>query len=97
MATHTESSASTSDAAILSRLTWPHDDELSPAAAEGWLAVRFDQPQLDRMHELVTKNQEGKLTVRERRELEDYRRVGFLLDLMHSKARRSLKTRRKVR
>jgi hypothetical protein len=89
MATHTESS--TSDAAILADLTWPADDALSPAAAKGWLAVRFDKEQLRRMHELATKNQDGKLTVKEKREMENYRRISFLLDLMHSKARRSLK------
>jgi uncharacterized protein YnzC (UPF0291/DUF896 family) len=94
MATHTVSS--TSDTAILSHLTWPADDALSPAAAEGWLAVRFDKQQLDRMHELVTKNQDGKLATKEKHELDNYRRVGFLLDLMHSKARLSLKKRRKV-
>ncbi len=94
MATHTASS--TSDTAILSHLTWPDDDALSLAAAEGWLAVRFDKGQLERMHQLVTKNQEGKLTAKEKHELENYRRVGFLLDLMHSKARRALKKHQKV-
>ncbi len=93
MATHTVSS--TSDTAILSHLTWPDDDALAPAAAKGWLAVRFDKQQLDRMHELVTRNQEGKLTAKERHELDNDRRVGFLLDLMHSKARLSLKKHRK--
>jgi hypothetical protein len=93
-ATQTESS--TSDAAILSYLTWPECDALSAAAAEGWLAVRFDKEQLRRMHELVTNNQDGQLTVKEKHELENYRRVSFLLDLMHSKARRSLKKRRPV-
>ncbi len=39
------------------------------------------------MHELATRNQDGKLTVKEKHELENYRRVRFLLDLMHSKAR----------
>jgi uncharacterized protein YnzC (UPF0291/DUF896 family) len=48
------------------------------------------------MHQLVTKNQEGKLTAKEKQELENYRRVGFLLDLMHSKARRSLKKHQKI-
>ena len=43
------------------------------------------------MHELVVKNQDDKLRAKERTELENYRRVSFLLDLMHSKARRSLK------
>ena len=68
MATHTVSS--TSDTAILSHLTWPADDALAPAAAEGWLAVRFDKQQLDRMHQLATKNQDGKLTAKEKHELE---------------------------
>ena len=94
MATHTVSS--TSDTAILSHLTWPDDDALSPVAAKGWLAVRFNKDQLDRMHELVTKNQDCRLTAKEKHELENYRRVGFLLDLMHSKARRSLKKHQKV-
>jgi hypothetical protein len=92
----TDTVSFTSDTAILSHLTWPDDDALSPAAAEGWLAIRFDKQQLDRMHELVTKNQDGKLTTKEKRELENYRRVGFLLDLMHSKARLLLKKHRKA-
>ena len=87
----------TSDTAILSRLIRTEEDTLSPAAAEGWLAVRFEQHDLDRMHELVTKNQGGKLTAKEKKALDNYRRVSFLLDLMHSKARRSLKKHRKVR
>jgi hypothetical protein len=48
------------------------------------------------MHELAVKNQEDKLTAKERTELENYRRVSFLLDLMHSKARRSLKKHQAV-
>jgi hypothetical protein len=94
MATHAEPSIS--DTAILADLTWPDDDSLSPAAAHGWLAIRFEKKQLRRMHDLVTKNQDGKLSAKEKHELENYRRVSFLLDLMHSKARRSLKKRRPV-
>ena len=81
----------TSDAAILSRLIRPDDGNLPPMAAEAWLAIHFEQTDLDRMHELAVKNQEDKLTAKDRAELENYRRVSFLLDLMHSKARRSLK------
>jgi hypothetical protein len=43
-------------------------------------------------HGLVTKNQDGKLTATEKHELNTYRRVGFMLGLTHSKARRSLKS-----
>jgi hypothetical protein len=80
----------TSEAGILSRLIRPEEDTLTAAAAESLLRIRFDQSDLDRMHELVTKNQEGRLTKSEQGEMENYRRVSFLLDLMHSKARRSL-------
>ncbi len=86
----------TSDVAILSRLIRPEADNLSASAAEGWLAIRFEKSDLDRMHELVTKNQDDKLTAKEKTELENYRRVSFLLDLMHSKARRSLKKHQTV-
>ena len=86
----------TSDTAILSRLIRPEDDSLSRSAAEGWLAIRFEQADLDRMHELAVKNQDSKLTTKEKAALENYRRVSFLLDLMHSKARRSLKKRKAV-
>ena len=86
----------TSDAAILSRLVRPEADNLPPPAAEAWLAIRFEQGDLDRMHELATKNQDDKLTAKDKTELENYRRVSFLLDLMHSKARRSLKKHKAV-
>jgi hypothetical protein len=48
------------------------------------------------MHELVVKNQDDLLTPQERAEMENYRNVGFLLDLMHSKARRTLKKHRAI-
>jgi uncharacterized protein YnzC (UPF0291/DUF896 family) len=95
MATDTAASL-TSDTAILSQLIRPEEGTLSASAAEGWLAVCFQQAQLDRMHELVVKNKDGKLTTKEKHEIENYRRVSFLLDLMHSKARRTLKNHQKV-
>lgn len=85
-----------SQAAILSRLIRPEADTLTPEAAEGFLRIKFEQRDLDRMHELAVKNQDGVLTPQERDEMENYRHVGFLLDLMHSKARRALKKQRAV-
>jgi hypothetical protein len=87
---------SISEAAILARLIRPEDDNLTPEAAEGLLRIKFEQRDLDRMHELAVKNQDGELTPREREEMENYRHVGFLLDLMHSKARLALKKHRAV-
>jgi uncharacterized protein YnzC (UPF0291/DUF896 family) len=66
-------------------------------AAEALLRIRFEQSDLDRIHDLVMRNQEDRLTPAERVELKSYRRVSFLLDLMHSKARRSLKHHQAVR
>lgn len=42
------------------------------------------------MHDLVVRGQAGNLTEGEEAELEVYCRVGRLLDMMRSKARRSL-------
>ena len=95
MATKTGSSP-TSDTAILSRLIRPEDDNLPAEAAEALLGLHFDRQDLDRMHELAEKNQDDRLTPSERSEMENYRRVSFLLDLMHSKARRSLKKHQAV-
>ena len=85
-----------SETAILSRLISPEEDSLRPETAEDLLQMRFAKPDLDRMHELAVKNQEGLLSDQEMDELESYRRVGFMLDLMHSKARRSLKKHRAI-
>jgi uncharacterized protein YnzC (UPF0291/DUF896 family) len=81
----------TSEAAILGRLIRPNDGGLTAAAAEALLTIRFDREDLDRMHELAVRNQQDKLTAEEKAAMENYRRVSFLLDLVHSKARRSLK------
>jgi hypothetical protein len=85
-----------SESAILSRLIRPEEDNLTPEAAEGFLRIKFEKRDLDCMHELAVKNQDDLLTPQERVEMENYRNVGFLLDLMHSKARRALKKHRAV-
>ena len=85
-----------SESAIRSRLIRPGDDNLTPEAAEGSLRIKFEQRDLDRIHELAVKNQDDLLTPQERAEMENYRNVGFLLDLMPSKARRTLQKHRAV-
>jgi len=80
-----------SDTAILARLIRPEEGSLSADAAEAFLKIRFDQSDLDRMHDLVVRNQSDELTPVEKTELENYRRVSLLIDLMHSKARRALR------
>lgn len=85
------SHAVTAEAAILSRLVKPSGADFSPEAAEALLKLDFDQTDRDRMHELTVKNQEGNLTTAEEEELDSYRRIGYFVDLVRSKARISLK------
>jgi hypothetical protein len=80
-----------SEAAIWTRLIRPEQDDLSSDAARSLLRIEFSSEDKGRMHELALKAQEGSLTPGEQAEMDDYCRVGRLLDLMHSKARRSLK------
>ncbi len=80
------------EGAILARLFRP-DADLSPEAARALLEIRFDRDDLDRIHELVTRNQEDALTPDEKADLESYLHVSSILDLMHARARRALKKR----
>ncbi len=77
----------------MARLIQPEDANLPPEAARALLNIRFDRVDLDRIHELVTKNQDDALTPDEKADLESYLHVSSILDLMHAKARRSLKKR----
>jgi hypothetical protein len=79
-----------SEASILNRVILPERGDLSADAARSILTWQFDKCDAERMHQLVLKHQEGELTEDEQRELERYRQVGHMLDLMRSKARRSL-------
>lgn len=83
----------TSEAAIFSRLWESEEGELSPALARHIVKVRFSKKDRSRMHELALKNQEGCLVPRERRELDNYIKVGDLIAILQSKARRLLKTK----
>ena len=83
--------STTCDVAILSRLIRPEREDLPPAAAEAILRIDFEPSDRERMRELAQKARAGTLTPAEQSEINDYERVGHLLDLMHSKARRSLK------
>jgi hypothetical protein len=79
--------------AILSRVLQPKNGTLSAAAARAWLKLDFTDEDRARMHELALKAQEGMLSAADEIALDSYRRAGCLLDMMHSKARHSLKKR----
>jgi hypothetical protein len=83
----------TSEVAIFSRVLEPDQATLSAAAARAILALGFSQADQDRMRQLSAKAREGTLTPAEQAEINNYERVGHILSLMKSKARRSLKGR----
>ena len=80
----------TSEAAILGRVFKPEIGGWPRAAAEAILGVSFDGEDRDRMVALLERAKAGELSAEEAEELEHYRHVGRLLELMKSRARRSL-------
>ncbi len=86
--------SSSHEAAILSRVIRPDKDDLPDEQAEALLRMAFEQKDLHRLHELVVRNQDDDLTTAEKDELQDYLRVRAFLDLMHAKARYSLRKRK---
>ncbi len=79
------------DAAVFGRLVKPDRGDFSPVAAREILSLRFDDQDVERMSELSLKAQDGTLTADEQAEIESYRRAGYLLGVLWSKARLSLK------
>ena len=88
-----QGTTSNNEAAILSRVIRPEKDDLPDEQAKALLRLKFEQRDLDRLHELVVRNQDDELTTAEKEELQDYLRVSAFLDLMHAKARYSLQKR----
>jgi hypothetical protein len=91
MATDQQISHSGGDAAILARLIRPRNDDLPVAAAKAFLNISIEGDELTRLQDLLARNQDGELSSAEKADLESYLRVSAFLDLMHAKARRSLK------
>ena len=91
MATDQQLSDSGGDAAILARLIRPRTNDLPVPAAKAFLNIRIEGDELARLHDLLARNQDGELDADEKADLESYLRVSAFLDLMHAKARRSLK------
>ena len=80
---------------ILGRLLVNGKEELKPDLARYFLALEFTQEDRARMHELAVRNQDGQLSAEEKEELLGFAKAGCLLGILQSKARKSLKTRRK--
>ena len=80
----------TSEAAIFSRVLEPEKPMLSHDAARSILALDFTPADRERMDALAAKARSSTLTSEEDEELENYLRVGDLIAIMQSKARRTL-------
>jgi hypothetical protein len=85
------SQIASSEAAIVGRLIKPDHGDFSPEAARELLSLRFGDEDQARMRELSLKARDGTLTASEQAEVENYRRVGYWLGILWSKARLSLK------
>jgi len=81
------------EAAILTRIAGPDEAAFSAAAAKGILTLGFSPADKDRMRTLAAKARAGTLTSDEQAEVEAYSRIGSLLGILKSKARRALKRR----
>jgi hypothetical protein len=84
-------STTISDAEILERVISPVKGGLSPDAARAILELRFDKQAVKQIRGLLQKNNRGKISADERITLERFLRVGKFIDLLHAKARLSLK------
>lgn len=79
------------EAELLRRVVDPQRAGWSREVAEAILALSFPPADQERASELAQKAGADALTADERREMEDYRHVGRLIELMQSRARLSIK------
>ena len=82
-----------SEGDILARVIEPQTPDLDPDVARAFLKFGFGEADRAAMHELAVRNQDDDLSPGEKAQLENYVRVGHLLAILHSKARRSLVAR----
>jgi hypothetical protein len=76
---------------ILARVIAPENPDFTADGARSILRLRFPESDIVRMNELAAKAREGLLSEIEEEELHGFRVAGAILDLLHSKARLSLK------
>ncbi len=76
--------------AILEQLAELDVKSISPETARKLLQLRFDASHHERVRALSEMAQKGSLSPGEREELDEYIRVGTLLGILQSRARRAL-------
>ena len=74
---------------------WHHvlrfNDSITPAAARALLKFQFTPADAERMQDLAAQARRGNLSASEAIEIDTFERLGCLLDILHSNARRVLK------
>ncbi len=80
-----------SEAVIFARMIDAESTQLSIDGARSLLSIDFSADDRTRMHELAQKAQAGELSAEDEQELANYRDLGNVLAIMHSRARRVLK------
>ena len=78
------------EATILARVIQAEDEELTPEAARYWLSRKLPLADAERAEDLSTKANAGLPTESEQQELDSYLRIGMLLGIMQSRARKLL-------
>jgi hypothetical protein len=81
-----------SEAEIFRRILDVGGPFFSAEAARGIMRLKFSGVDRERMNELAARNREGRVSPAEEQELSNYIRVGQILGILQSKARRSLQT-----
>jgi len=79
------------EAEIWMRVIQAEKGDLSAEAAREWLRLRLSNADVERVHDLSQKADEGDLTKQEEKELDAFLHVGSVLELLQAKARLSLK------
>lgn len=69
------------------------DQDPTPTAARALLKLRFSPNDVERMRDLSAKARAGSLSDDEHEEIDTFERLGCLLDILHSRARRVLNRR----
>jgi hypothetical protein len=89
---HRSTTGNTSDTEvrILARVLGNGEDRLPPAMARYLLKIGFNDRDKARMHDLAMRNQGGALSPAEKEDLLGYAKVGTVLSILKSKARRAL-------
>ncbi|APW59855.1 hypothetical protein BSF38_01314 [Paludisphaera borealis] len=85
-----------SETAILNRVLQAEKPTYSAELAREVLTFDFTREDKERMRRLADLAREGKLSAEERAEIDGYERVGHFINILQSKARRSLKAARAV-